>query len=212
MLHQCNMTSLCCIVLFRQWRPVIISQISRFFGIVNAFLCKDVSMSRMLFWPIGSIAGHFCRPVSSAGCFRSVACWKWFCELHHISPQGLAVISPSFSVLMNLQSLTLPSCSTVRMVLSTQGVWFAPHMTCCTGVQCGSHQSSSIGSHVVTVSSLLLGNSSWNVCQIYELWVCVCVCCWCLTQFLHLCQRGLQVLLRSRTVDLVDWSLTFRQA
>lgn len=174
MLRQCNTTSLCCIVLFRQWRPVIISQISRFFGIVNAFLCKNVSMSRMLFWPsLGSIAGHFCRPVSSAGCFRSVACWKWFCALHHISPQGLAVISPSFSVLMNLQSLTLPSCSTVRMVLSTQGVWFAPHMTCCTGVQCRSHQYSSIGSHVVTVSSLLLGNSSWNVCQIYELWVCV---------------------------------------
>ncbi len=78
---------------------------------------------------------------------------------------------------MNLQSLTLlPSCSTVRMVLSTQGVWFAPHMTCCTGVQFESHQSSSIGSLVVTVFSLLLGNSSWNMYQIYELRLCVCVC------------------------------------
>lgn len=160
----------------------------------------------MLFWPsLGSIAGQFCRLVSSAGCFRSVACWKLFCALPHISPQGLAVFSPSFPVLMNLQSLTLPSCSTVRMVLSTQGILFAPHMTCCTGVQFESHQSSSIGSLVVTVSSLLLGNSSWNIYQIYELRVCVC--CWCLTQFLHLRHRGPQVLLRSRTVELVDWSL-----
>ncbi len=155
------MTSLCC--------DHFIQTVSSSYHLTNkhdlwlciAFLCKNVSMSRMLFCSLGSIAGHFCQLVSSAGCFRSVACWKLFCALPHISPQGLAVISPSFPVPMNLQSLTLlPSCSTVRMVLSTQGVWFAPHMTCCTGVQFESHQSSSIGSLVVTVFSLLLGNSS----------------------------------------------------
>ncbi len=138
------MTSLCC--------DHFIQTVSSSYHLTNkhdlwlciAFLCKNVSMSRMLFCSLGSIAGHFCQLVSSAGCFWSVACWKLFCALPHISPQGLAVINPSFPVPMNLQSLTLlPSCSTVRMVLSTQSVWFAPHMTCCTGVQFESHQSSS---------------------------------------------------------------------
>lgn len=150
------------IILFRQWRPVIISQISRLFAESYAVLTQP---------------RFDCRSVLSTCLF----CWVFqvsglleviLCNASHFAA-GFSCISPSFPVLMNLQSLTLPSCSTVRMVLSTQGVLFAPHMTCCTGVQFESHQSSSIGSLVVTVSSLLLGNSSWNIYQIYELRVCV---------------------------------------
>lgn len=63
------------------------------------------------------------------------------------------------------------------MVLSSRCVWFVLDMTCFSGVQCGSHQSSS------TVScghNSLLGNSSWNVMNVLfqsDLWS---VYYWCL--------------------------------